>query len=254
MTVDFSFLDPIVARANQNNQRILGILGYATQWSTTAPSTETRLAQREHYPPASYDAWSRYIFSTVSRYKSSVHHWEIWNEPDVGSTPDATHTCNGFWCGTAPQYAQLLSVAYKAIKSADPTATVLLGGLALGGTEQNTNFLFDILTDPTFPATESFDIMNFHVYGSKTEALRRMNFVKSELAFGGATPRPIWITEFGYGSDPAVQNVAPYFGGESGQAAYLRDLAPYILSLGAQRVFWFQLADPGSIRSAVTGC
>src|SRR5712691_1887020 len=80
ITVDFSSLDPIVARANQNNQRILGILGYATQWSTTAPSTETRLAQREHYPPASYDAWSRYIFSTVSRYKSSVHHWEVWNE------------------------------------------------------------------------------------------------------------------------------------------------------------------------------
>jgi len=252
-SADFSTFDQIVTRANQNNLHILGVLGYATPWNTTAPASETRPAQREHYPPANYDAWSRYIFTTATLYKKFIHHWEIWNEPDLGSPPDETHTCNGFWCGTPAQYAQLLSVAYKSIKSADPTATVLLGGLALAGAEQNQNFLFDILTDPDNPATGSFDIMNFHAYGSRSEALKRMNFVKSQLAFGGATPRPIWITEFGYGSAPSVQNVAPYFGGEEGQAAYVRDLAPYLLLLGAQKVFWFQLFDAGSDELASYG-
>lgn len=252
-SADFTLFDQIVTRANQNNQRILGVLGYATQWNTTALATETRLAQRERYPPADYDAWSRYIFTTVTLYKKFIHHWEIWNEPDVGSPPDETHTCNGFWCGTPAQYARLLSVAYKTIKSADPTATVLLGGLALAGAEQNQNFLFDILTDPDNPATGSFDIMNFHAYGSKSEVLKRMNFVKSQLAFGGATLRPIWITEFGYGSAPSVQNVAPYFGGEEGQAAYVRDLAPYLLLFGVQKMFWYQLFDAGSDELASYG-
>lgn len=242
-TADFALPDQIVNRAAQNNLRVLGLLGYATPWNTTAPATETRPAQREHYPPADYDAWSRFVFTTVVRYRNTVHYWEIWNQPDLGSTPDAMRVCNGFWCGTAAQYARLLSVAYRAIKSADPTASVLFGGLALGGAEQNVNFMFDVLTDPDNPGTQSFDVMNFHVYGSKTEALKRLNFVKSQLAFGGAGLRPIWITEFGYPSDSALQNVAPYTGGDAGQAAYVRDMAPYLLSLGARKVFWFQLVD-----------
>lgn len=248
--IDFSSVEQIVARARDGNLRILGMLAYSPLWTTTAPPEVTEATRRERYPPANYDAWSRFVFTAVATYKSSIHHWEIWNQPDRG-TADAQ--CNGFWCGTPAQYAQLLSVAYKAIKSADPTASVLLGGLALGGAQQNQNFLFDILTDPNNPATESFDIMSFHAYGSKSEALKRMNFVKSQLAFGGATLRPIWITEFGYGSAPSVQNVAPYFGGEEGQAAYVRDLAPYLLLLGAQRIFWFQLIDSGNDEFASYG-
>ena len=42
-----------------------------------------------------------------------------------------------------------------------------------------------------------------------------MNFVKSQLLFGGA-------------SDPALQKTAPYFNGESGQTLFLNDLAAYI--------------------------
>ena len=241
--IDFRLYDQIVARAKQDNLHILGILGYATSLNTTAPATELRVAQRLRYPPADYDAWSRFVFTTVTQYKSTVHHWEIWNHPDVGTVPDETHTCNGYWCGTAAQYAQLLSVAYRAVKAADPSATVLLGGLALGGAESNQNFLYDILTDPVNPATTSFDVMNFHAYGNQTEALRRMNFVKSQLAFGGAGTRPIWITEFGYPSDASQQTVAPYLGGEAAQASYLKDIAAYLFTLGARKLFWYQLFD-----------
>ncbi len=240
--VEFGLFDPIVTRATTDNFRIIGILGYATPWNTTAPATEMRSAQREHYPPADYDAWSRFVFTTVRQYRTSVHYWEIWNEPDNGSTPDASHTCNGLWCGTAAQYAQLLSTAYKAVKSADPSAVVLLGSLALAGPEVNTNFLLDVLTDPANPGVDNFDIMGFHIYGSTAEALRRMNFVKSQLAFGGAS-KPIWVTEYGYPSDTARQSVPPYNTGEAGQAAYIKDFTPYLFTLGARKVFWVQLFD-----------
>lgn len=244
---NFVPLTTIVAHAVQDNLHIVGILGYSTPWNTTAPSTETRAAQRERYPPADYDAWSRYIVTTVSVFKSSVHHWEIWNSPDVGLPADPNAPCNGSWCGTAAQYAQLLSVAYKAVKSADPTANVLFGGLSLSP-DADPNFLYNVLTDSTHPGVDSFEILAFHVYGSKTEALRRMNLLKSQMAYGGSGTRPFWVTEFGYPSDPALQNVPPYFNGESGQAAYLRDLAGYLLVLGVRKLFWYQLFDsPGDV-------
>ena len=241
-TADYRLFDQLVARAAQNNLRVVGTLAYATQWNTTAPASETRAAQREHYPPADYDAWSRFVYTTVLRYKSTVHHWEIWNNPDVGFAPAEGQTCDGFWCGTAAQYARLLSITYAAAKLADQNSVILLGGLDLGP-QSNPNFLFDILTDPENPANVAFDVMSMHVYGSQFEALRRMNFVKSQLAFGGATSRPIWVTEFGYPSDTAKQTVPPYQTGEAGQAAYLKDMAPYLFTLGAQKAFWYQLFD-----------
>jgi hypothetical protein len=239
---NFLLYYPIVARANAINLRIVGVLGFSTPWNTTAPSSETRAAQREHYPPADFDTWYGYVLTTVSVFKDSVHYWEVWSSPDVGFTPAEGQTCNGSWCGTSAQYAQLLSVAYRAVKTADPSASVVVGGLSLGA-DSNTNFLYDILTDPNFPTRDAFDIMSFHAYGSKTEALRRMNFVKSQMLFGGAGARPTWVTEFGYPSDPALQTVPPYFNGESGQAAYLKDLAAYLLLIGARKIFWYQMFD-----------
>lgn len=241
-TANYNFYNQIVNRAVKDKLNVLGLIAYSAQWNTTAPASETRLAQREHYPPADYNAWGAFVSLTVKTFKDRVHFWEIWNEPDLGFPPDATHVCNGFWCGTPAQYAHLLSVAYTSIKAADPTAVVLLGGLALDGID-NPTFLVDILTDPDYPAGDSFDVMNYHSYGSKNEALKRINYVKSHMFYGSGGLKPIWITEFGYGSDPAVQNVAPYYGGESGQAAYVTDMAPYLRSLGIQKLFWFQLFD-----------
>lgn len=239
----WSTYDTLVEKARSEQLQIVATLAYATQWNTTAPASELRAAQREHYPPASLDEWASYVRSTVTRYRSVIHHWEVWNEPDLGGT---AVPCNGFWCGTAAQYAQLLHVTYDAIKEADPAASVLLGGLSLS-TADGYRFGSEILNDRQYPAARSFDIMNVHVYGSQQEAMRRMSGIQAALAAAGVPNRPIWITEMGYSSDPGKQNVAGYSGGEAGQAAYLHDFIPMLLHLGAQKVFWFQLIDDDPI-------
>jgi hypothetical protein len=248
---DYSSFTQIVSRANDNGIRLVGTLGYSTQWNTTAPSVVTNATQREHYPPADYDAFSRYVFTTVTLFRSSIHHWEIWNQPDLGFTT-LEGPCTGSWCGTAAQYARLLSVGFRAVKQADPNAVVLFGGLALTSTA-DPNFVFNVLTDPDFPGGDSFDVMAIHVAGSRTDAIRQMNFVKSQLAFGGGNLRPIWVTAVGYPSDAAAQKVAPYFNGEAGQAAYAKEIPTYLLSLGARKVFWMQLYDSGSDEFASYG-
>src|SRR5450432_278088 len=63
---------PIIARAKQDNLRIVGVLGYSTPWNTTAPASETRAAQREHYPPADYNAWYFYVLTMATIFKDSI--------------------------------------------------------------------------------------------------------------------------------------------------------------------------------------
>ena len=242
---DWRTYDALVDKAHSEGMQIVAQLGYATRWNTTAPPDVVRLADRERYPPADYGAWEDYVYRTVERYRHRIHHWEVWNEPDL----------RGFWGGSADQYAHLLASAYAAVKRADPTAHVLCCALSLGGSPGvlDKDFFHRILSDPAYPAARYFDAASFHHYGSKAEAQRRMDYVRSELASFGAADRPIYVTEVGYGSDPGSQRLPEYAPGLEGQAQYLTDVLPYLLQIGAHRVFWFQMADfaraGGSVQS-----
>lgn len=81
------------------------------------------------------DDFARFLSDLVNRYKQppyNVQHWELINEPD-GVSPDSWTSGWGCWGYDADKYASMLSVAYTAIKNADPQATVLMGGLAYDG-------------------------------------------------------------------------------------------------------------------------
>lgn len=54
--------------------------------------------------------------------------------------------------------------------------------------------LTEILSDTIYPAGQNFDVMTFHSYSSRDEAIRRMSYVRSELARADIE-RPIWNTE-----------------------------------------------------------
>lgn len=232
---DWSTFDRIIGYARSHGLKMIGGLGYTTSWNTTAPPEETNQGRRLMYPPADLETWKRYVTNTVSRYKDVVRAWEVWNEPDL----------QAFWVGTPAQYAQLLAVTYETVKRVDPTAMVLLGGLSLGGApgRLNPTFLEDILADPNYPAAQYFDVAVFHHYGPRSEAQRRMEYVKSALARAAATFKEIWITESGYTGNPAAQDLPQYQGGPEAQARWLEDTLPYLFQLGAARVCWFQLMD-----------
>jgi hypothetical protein len=231
--------DDLIATARARHFRVLGLLAYSTPWATAAPPGAP--GNVTHYPPSDQAAWLRYVTAVVSRYsQDDVHAWEVWNEPDF----------ENFWGGSAAEYASLLAVTYQAIKALDPGATVVLGGLGFrdrpGGVAEA--FLSRILFDPDHPATSSFDVASFHHYGSLDVAQRRVATLREVLAQAGVPGRPIWITETGHASNPSL-TYAPEFAGPLGQAEWLRQTLPALLSLGVARVFWFQLFDvPGDDR------
>ena len=232
---DFSRYDSLLTSAGQQGFQVLGSLTYGSPWHTSAPASEPAGFARLTYPPSDYAAYEAYVTAVVSRYKNSIHAWEVWNEPDL----------TRFWKGTPADYARLLAAAHDTVKRADPSAQVVLGGLALCcPPDSSTNFLTEILRDTVHPAANNLDVVDVHLYGPKTEAKRRMDYVRGELAKVGAADRPIWVTEVGYSSDPGVQLERAYQGGPEAQAQWLRDTLPYLLNeLGAQRVFWFTWID-----------
>lgn len=118
-----------------------------------------------------------FVAAMVNRYKHfvytsptlqatiSIHDWEILNEPDA---------IPGYRCGTGvmaygyhgADYANLALAASAVIKVADPTAKVIMGGIAYDWfTEYNGNFVRAFIDDVMNETRGAgMDVLNFHYF------------------------------------------------------------------------------------------
>jgi hypothetical protein len=198
------------------------ILCYGSEWhKSNAPVTDE---ERELY--------ARYVYEIVNRYKSMIHVWEIWNEPNI--TP--------FWSPTpdVKEYAKLLKVAYAAAKRADPNCTVV--GAAVAGVDFDfINALLDA------GGGECMDAISMHPYQGDLGSLSpdkgglwdHVRGLEKILADHGYR-KPIYLTEMGHRTTGTVGHTQVT---EEQQAAYL--IRSYVIGLaaGADRIFWFNLQD-----------
>ena len=113
---DFSRYDRVLSILKEFDFKLLVLLHYnKNRVDSTGKETW-------NLPPDSNEEFARYVGATVARYKSQVHHWEIWNEPN--------HPI--YWDAPPDQlknYTQLLRLSYAAAKEADPHCLVINGGL-----------------------------------------------------------------------------------------------------------------------------
>jgi hypothetical protein len=229
---DLAGLDDDLALARREHIRLTAILGATPAWAAACPpGTDPALAPR--CPYADLRLFERHVRILARRARGVVEAWEIGNEPVGGWS----------YIGTVRQYAWVLHTAMKAIRSVDPHAKVLIGGLA--DNAPSIEFLQRVLMTPGLHLTHHLDAANLHVRGpvsSLAKQVRAWRHVMAGFGFRG----PIWITEFGYPSDPAAQQlrdfggpaeVARFGSGDSGQADYLRRALPLLLRAGAARVY-----------------
>lgn len=91
---------------------------------------------------SNFDEFASFMHDAVARYSKppyNIKYWEIWNEEDIDHTlpgidPNSPYGCWGNSNDTyngGGYYADMLKVVYPQIKSADPQAQVLVGGLLL---------------------------------------------------------------------------------------------------------------------------
>ncbi|MFN8455399.1 MAG: carboxypeptidase regulatory-like domain-containing protein [Anaerolineae bacterium] len=198
------------------------------------------------------NVWAGFVYASVNRYRpggllarlhrwpegSGVRYWEVWNEPDYAS----------FWGGTVEEYYRLLEVAYKSIKTADPQATVVLGGLAFY--EQRVWFPAFLRQTGGRPERAYFDVFSFHHYLSIYRSEELIRQARTALSEYGLADVPIWITESGasvWDDYPAtahhVASDTPLRASMVEQAAYVIQNSALAFYSGAERYFHFQLHD-----------
>jgi Cellulase (glycosyl hydrolase family 5) len=177
--------DAVVNAANRDGIQLQPVLVYTPGW---AGPTMTQA-------PSDPSTWTSFLSHVVTRYKHSIHYWELWNEPDGG----------GYWLDGTPAYVQaILQPGYAAVKAADPTARVLLGA--------------PYFADPTYLEAiytngggSSFDIAGFHEYANvlNAQAVQHdVDTIQQILTAHHQGRKPIWIGEYGY-NEPTASPTDP---------------------------------------------
>lgn len=229
--------DQAVEIARSHQIELLGKLVYSAPWASSAPAG-TSPASAVYYPPKSVVDFADYARAVVERYKDRVHVWEIWNEPNTSI----------FWkpAPNAAAYASLLKAAYAAIKAEDPTATVVLGGLA--GFDKA--FLDGIRSAG---AWASFDALGIHTYTvgppESSTAAAWLDQAQSYVERYGT--KPLWITELGWST--YAGSGSGYIGvSESTQASYLARAYLDAATRGVRGIFWYDLIEDGSSTTSLS--
>ncbi len=139
--------------------------------------------------PKYIDGVAEFGAKMIARYKS-VKYWEMINEPNHPN----------FWGGLPPnplEYREAIKKLYPAFKKANPSATILYGGLS----GVPLDYMEETLKDG---GANCFDAMNIHPYSldalPEDSLVDRIKATRAMLEKYGVGDKPIWITEFGYTS------------------------------------------------------
>ena len=181
--------------------------------------------------------FATYAGTLASRYPT-VQYWEVWNEANNPA----------FWQPRPDpgRYTQMLALAYNAIKPANPSAVVVLGGLSAGvrngqaDVVKGSDFLSAVYQNG---GRSYFDVVGFHPYDDGvapqqclTQALTDIHQV---MVVNGDSDKKIWVTEVGWFAGTAPNAVS-----ESGQAEYLTDAFTLLYNLDyVERAYWYNLRD-----------
>lgn len=190
---------------NQNVSRgmdVIGMLLTTPRWASTNPNA----GDWYWYQPKDQQDYFDYVRWAVTRWKDKVHTWEIWNEPNHIGTWNCVNNCT--FEDRANSYATLLAGAYQAVKSVDPNARVLIGGLYVhDATNEGMAFLNQVVA--ASGGAINFDAMSIHTYmpdripeDTRPDSVvqnfqYRLNVVNAWIDQHGGKPGEIWITEEG---------------------------------------------------------
>jgi len=178
----------------------------------------------ENGPPDNLQDFVDFSYALAERYRGRIDAYEIWNEPNLARE----------WGGRSPdpaEYVQLLSVAYEAIKRADPEAIVITAGLTPTGTQPPVAMPDDAYLRGMYEAGMQgyYDMIGVHAAGYKAPpelspdeaagnkeayggerffCFRRVEDLRAIMVEYGEEDTQVAILEFGWTSDP--RDDSPY--------------------------------------------
>jgi len=188
---------------------------------------------------------TQFVQAAVWRYSQppyNVKHWEFYNEPDNGNVLFAEQGA-GYFGHTPGAYVDVLEAVYQPIKSVDPEAQVLLGGLAYDAWPDP--FVEDFLDQVLINGGAAyFDVMNFHYYPAFRanwepyghDILGKLTYLRNKLAAYGVQ-KPFACTETGWFTNPDAG------GSDEVQSRFVAQVFVRGASAELYPVIWFMLHD-----------
>lgn len=269
-TIPIDDYHTVLDRLRARGINALGLIDYTT---VPRPQAEWSLTSYR-------EAFVSNASSLVNEFKDDIHHWEIWNEQDIGHGPTSPP---GDTYMSPRNYAYLLGGdpaaetgtwaamgVYQAIKNADPSATILLGGLSNawkagdgGGAGNYLQELYEELSELEYlSGSWPFDVVAVHPYYghnpdpsvylfSGGDYILRANLWSVMNDHGDGSKR-FWITEIGWNTNTTQWICMPPFVSEENQAAYLETSWDIFLNeptggseVLVDKVFWYKYQDTG---------
>jgi hypothetical protein len=183
---DWTAVDAFVNQLKSADEALIGVFS-ASEWAATRPSSLLPPS-----PAKNPDDYYRFIFDLVSRCKGRVRYWQNDAEPNSPI----------YWSGTKEEFVDELRVFYKAVKAADPSAVVVVGGYdGLFGPPGSFQFpnqevglaFFDYVLKE---GRDAFDVFDMRLYGDPYTILPRVDFMRQKMRALGYE-KPIICTEYG---------------------------------------------------------
>ena len=240
---DWTNIDDAVKAADARGMSVLGTIAYTPTWARPAATDGTYAPD-----PAQYAAFAA---KAAAHYSAlGVQDFEIWNEPNQVDawTPKPN----------VAAYTTLLKDADTAIKAADPSATVITGGLAPAASDGTNISPVDFLQGIYADGGEgSFDAVGMHPYCNPdlpgqpdpASAWYQMygtpTSLRSLMVAHGDGAKQIWGTEFGAPSSGAP-GVSAGFQAQTISRAY----ALWATYNWAGPLFFYEGRDNGSDQSS----
>jgi hypothetical protein len=221
---DWDEADRIVKASKANGIKILARLDQQPAWARADHTTNNA-------PPDNMQDYADFVSAFVTRYSSTstigrVDAIQIWNEQNLNIEWGKAAINQA----QAQQYVSMLKAAYTAAKAADPSVTVVTGGVAQTGTDND-----DARPDDTYVqwmydagAKPYFDVLGAHGHGYKAPptvspdeaeqnptygghrffVFRRVEDMRKIMVDNGDSDKQIWLLEFGWTSDTVHQAYA----------------------------------------------
>jgi len=212
------YLDALKA----NNLQLLSVmLGNPLSHDPLAPKTDDARA-----------LYIRLLQWNITHLRDYGRAFEIWNEPD-----------GDFWKPRAnpTDYAALVNATYPELKKSEDgkKATILIGSVSWF----NWGFIDPLLKSG---AAANMDVFALHPYGlpgapDSAGLQEKLDQLRTRLDDAGAKEHDVWITEFGYVTQPPLGGVTPDVA-----ATYI--VREYLLALARPRVkrlFYYDFQDDG---------
>lgn len=178
----FAFWDMLMAEAEKAGIEVIPYVAYTPEWAAQD--------KREFWeqPPRNAQLFAQVMKTLASRYRGRIHSWELWNEPDLTE----------YWQGTADQFAEMVEAGAQAVRAADPTAKIVLGGMSRGPGE-----FFRTLVE-RHDIGRFVDVIALHAYPEswheeRAETVFQDGIPEMEVLIESGKKNPVlWLNEMGY--------------------------------------------------------